>query len=331
MKLFEEFKLYENMWDSLNESQEPKLLWINPDGIEIDLNDPVAFQKELDTEKTRYQLYLRKRFLTDDRLYNNMPPSWQAGRVILAQKIKKRAEEKGTSFATELEQTVYKHMEMYKGKLKKEKARLAAIAGATKENDNIWYDKTTAYDMSTESGAIAYINRKAVTHIGGSHTPERLRARLELLKQEVLPKLKAIGYADIAKKLDSYMNSLIATLNQGSIPAELQQVEKRPTLLKQIRNRNYDVSDKYAFGNYLRFYYDDFLKQNPGISDDEARKAVCNIVIADLQNEPVNPTTTTAIKQLEDIIDSPAEFYSFIHARRLANLKTTEKRRERRQ
>lgn len=129
MKLFEEFKLYENMWDSLNESQEPKLLWINPDGIEIDLNDPAAFQKELDKEKKRYQHYLQQRLLTDDIVYSRMPPS-QKGRTILAQKLKDRADQKGTSFATELEQTIYKHMEAYKGKLKKEKARLAAATNS---------------------------------------------------------------------------------------------------------------------------------------------------------------------------------------------------------
>ena len=331
MKLYEEFKLYENMWDSLTEANNQKLLWINPDGIEIDLNDPSAYQKELDTEKTRYQLYLRKRILTDDRLYNNMPPSWQAGRVRLAQKIKKRAEEKGTSFATELEQTIYKHMEWYRGKLKKEKDKLAAQAGAVEEDEKIWYDKKTAFDISTEEGAIAYINRMAINYLGGTTTPERIKAKLEQLKQEVLPKLENLGYTEIAKKISLYIAKQIAILEQGEIPEELVQGAKKPTLFRQVRNKNYDISNKYAFGTYLSYSYRDILKQNPGMSEDEARKTVCDNVIMDLQKEPINPTTTTAIKQLEAIKGSPTAFYNFIHARRLANLKTTEKRRQRRQ
>lgn len=328
MKLFEEFKLYESMWDSLNEAEEPKLLWVNPDGIEIDLNNPVAFQKELDTEKKRYQLYLQQRLLTDDIVYNRLPPSQKAGRLILSQKLKDRAEQKGTSFAAELEQTIYKHIEAYKGKLKKEKARLATATNTVKKDDKIWYHKTTAYDMSTESGAIAYVNRMAVNHLGGSHTPERLKARLLQLKPEILLKLKDIGYEDIAKKLDLYINGLVTALERGDIPEELLRGEKRPSLIKQVRNKNYDISDKYAFGTYISYSYRDKLKQNPGISEDEAREMVCNEVIADLKNEPVNPTTTTAIKQLEAIIDSPVEFYNFIHAKRLSSKRSAEKRKQ---
>ena len=325
MKLFEEFKEYENMWNSLNDSQEPKLLWINPDGIEIDLSDPDAFQKELDKEKKRYQHYLQQRLLTDDIVYSRMPPS-QKGRAILAQKLKDRAEQKGTSFATELEQTIYKHMEAYKGKLKKEKDRLATVASSGEKTNKIWYHKTTAYDMSTEDGAIAYINRMAVNHLGGSHTPERLKARLVQLKQEILPKLEDMGYLDIVKKLELHINNLITILAHGDIPKELQQVEKRPSLIKQVRNKNYDISNKYAFGTYLSYSYRDMLKQNPNMSEDEVRKVICNEVIDDLKNEPVNPTTTTAIKQLEAIIDSPIEFYNFIHAKRLSSKRSAEKR-----
>lgn len=328
MKLFEEFKQYESMWDSLNEAVEQKALWLNPEGVEIDLNDPAVFQKELEDEKRRYQLYLRTRLLTDEEVYKNMPSYLSTGRIILAQKLKDRAKQKGTSFAAELEQTIYKHMEAYKGKLKKEKAKLLTATGVVKDTDIIWYHKTTAYDMSTEAGAIAYVNRRAVNHLGGSPTPERLNARLAQLKQEILPKLNDIGYTNVSKKLSVYIDSLIATLKQGDIPTELQQVEKRPSLIKQVRNKNYDIADKYAFGTYISYSYRDMLKQNPGMSEDDIIKAVCNNAIADLKNDPVNPTTTTAIKQLEDIMDSPTEFYNFIHAKRLSNIRSAERSKQ---
>lgn len=312
-------------------SIEIKLLWTNPEGIEIDLNDPVAFQKELDDEKLRYRIYLQNRFLTDEIVYNNAPPSQKAHYTILMQKLKDRANLKGTSLAIELKQTIYKHMEAYKGKLKKERNKLAAEANIDNNEDNtIWYHKTTAYDISTEEGAIAYINRMTLNHLGRSHTPERLKTKLEQLKKEVLPKLKNIDCNDIAKKLNKYISTQIASLENGTIPKELQQARKKPTLIKQVRNKNYDISNKYAFGTYLSFSHRDILNQNPGMSEDEARLAVCNNVIADLQKEPINPTTTTAIKQLEKIIDSPTDFYNFIHAKRLANVRSAEKRKEKR-
>jgi hypothetical protein len=67
------------------------------------------------------------------------------------------------------------------------------------------------------------------------------------------------------------------------------------------------------------------------MSEDDVRKLLCSQALAELRKEPVNPTTTTAIKQLEKIIDSPTEFYNFIHARRLANIRSAEKRKQRKQ
>ena len=329
MKLQDEFKPYENMLDSLDGTTDTiKLLWKNPDGKEIDLNNPLIFQKELDNEKRRYQLYLRTRLLTDEEVYKNMPAYLRTGRTILSQKLKDRAKQKRTSFTAELEQTIYKHMEAYRGKLKKEKERLAAATGIIKADEKIWYDQKTAYDMSTEAGAIAYINRMAISYLGGPSTPERIKAKLIRLEQEVLPKLEDIGYLDIAAKLKVYINNQIAILNKDEIPAELRQGAKKPALIRQVRNKNYDISNKYAFGTYLSFSYRDMLNQNPNMSIDAARKAVCNSVLADLKQEPVNPTTTTAIKQLEDIIDSQIEFYNFIHAKRLSNKKSAEKRKQ---
>lgn len=323
MCIVKESKAFQNTADV-------KLLWTNPDGIKIDLNDQIAFQKELDDEKLRYRLYLQNRFLTDEIVYKNVSPSRRACNIILMQRLKDRAKRKGTSLATELKLTIYKHMEAYKAKLKKEKAKLAVMAEiATEEDTRIWYHKTTAYDMSTEEGAIAYINRMTLNHIGGKHTPERLKARLAQLKQEVIPRLKALGYIDISKKLNTYISTQIAILTNGSIPEELLHVQKRPPLFRQVRNKSYDISDKYAFGTYLSFSHRDLLKLNPSMSEEAARITLCNKVIADLQNEPTTPTTTTAIKQLENIIGSPTDFYNFIHAKRLASKRSAEKRKQR--
>ena len=248
------------------------------------------------------------------------------------QRLKDRAKQKGTSLATELKLTIYKHMEAYKGKLKKEKAKLAELNNIIdkKEDDNIWWHKTTAYDMSTEEGAKAYINRMAVNHLGGKITAERFKAKLVLLKQEVPSRLENLGYTIVSKKLNDYMNSLIKVLDSGAIPVELQQIKKRPSLIKQVRNKDYDISDKYAFGTYLSFSYRDMLKQNPKLTEDEARRILCTTLIAELQINTANPTAITAIKLLENVIDSPTEFYNLIHARRLANLKSTEKRKQKR-
>ena len=315
----------------LNETMSKRLLWENPEGAMIDLADSVAFQKELDREKLRYRLYLQNRFIAETEIYKSIPVSQQAGYITLMQKLKDRAKQKGTSLAAELNFTIYKHMEAYKGKLKKIKNNLDTDCAAAKYADKIWWHKTTAYDMSTEEGAVSYINRRAINHIGGVHTPERLIARLTQLKQEVIPKLESNGYTDIANKLILHINALVAVLNQGNIPETLQQTRKRPRLTKQVRNKNYDISDKYAFGTYLSFSYRDVLKQNPGISEDDARVLLCNTVIAELQNDTINPTTTTAVKQLEDIIDSPVKFYNFIHAKRLSSLRSAEKRKLKRQ
>ena len=170
----------------------------------------------------------------------------------------------------------------------------------------------------------------AVNHLGGQTSPERLKARLILLKQDTLAKLENIGYVLVAKKLDIYIDELLISLQQGIIPKELQQIKKRPTLIKQVRNKSYDISDKYAFGTYLSFSYRDILKQNPDLPEDAARKILCSSLMAELQTNTANPTALTALKQLEKAIDSPTEFYNLIHARRLANLKSAEKRKQRR-
>ena len=304
-----------------------KLLWENSVGVVIDLNDPVAFQKELEDEKLRYRLYLQNRFITETNTYMSLPLAQRNNYKTLMQKLKDRAKQKETSFTTELNFTIYKHMEAYKGKLKKIKNRLDAEGSIAKEADKIWWHKTTAYDMSTEVGAVAYINRMTVNHLGSNHTPERLKARLCQLRQEIIPKLEDIGYAEIASKLILHINDLVALLNQGIIPDVLQHHRKRPALIKQVRNKNYDISDKYAFGTYLSFSHRDLLLQNPGMSEEEARIVLCNKVMAELRNDPINPTTTTAIKILESIINSPTEFYNLIHARRLTNIKSAEKRK----
>lgn len=305
-----------------------KLLWVNSDGAEVDLNDPVAFQKELEREKLRYRLYLQNRFITDEVIYKNISRSKNPPATLM-QKLKNRADRKGTTLSIELRQTIYKHMEAYKSKLKKEKEKLIVKANIPVQKlDKIWYHRTTAYDMSITESAIAYINRRALNHIGGRHTPENLKARLLQLKQEVLPKLECLGYNDISKKLTYYIDTQISILDRGIIPEELQKVQKRPTLIKQVRNKNYDISNKYAFGTYLSFSHRDMIKQNPEMSEEEARKAVCNKVMAELSKEPTNPTTTTALKQLESIIDSPIEFYNFIHAKRLASKRSAEKRKQ---
>ena len=43
MKLYEEFKLYETLWEDMS-----KCLWTTPDGREIDLNNPSDIEKEVD-------------------------------------------------------------------------------------------------------------------------------------------------------------------------------------------------------------------------------------------------------------------------------------------
>ena len=321
----ENIKVQEN---KQNNSADIKLLWKNPDGIEIDLNDPNAIQEELNTEKLRYRLKLQNRFLIETELCLAEDTSQQTCYKTLMQKLKDRAEHKGTSLAAELNLTIYKHMEAYKSKLKKIKAKLDVDNLTTKDTDKIWWHKTTAYDMSTKEGAKAYINRMTINHLGGSHTPARLANRLMQLRDEVIPKLNNNGYYEIAKWLDLYINDLLVILKQGCVPDALQRGRKRPELIKQVRNKHYDISDKYAFGTYLSFSYRDMLKQNPCLSEDEARVRLCNKVISELQKDPVNPTTTTAINILESIINSPTEFYNCIHAKRLASKRSAEKRKQ---
>ena len=182
--------------------------------------------------------------------------------------------------------------------------------------------------MSTEDGAKAYINRMAINNLGGQTTPERLKAKLDMLRANTLPKLENAGYTMVAKKLDEYIAGLILQLKQGIIPEELQRTRKRPAMIRYVRNKKYDISDKYAFGTYLSFSYRDILKQNPEMSADTARKFLCTSLIAELQDNTANPTAITAIKQLEKALNSSADFYNLIHAKRIANLKSAEKRKQ---
>lgn len=46
MKLHEEFKEYENLWESTDTASTTSLMWTLPNGEEIDLNDEAALQAE---------------------------------------------------------------------------------------------------------------------------------------------------------------------------------------------------------------------------------------------------------------------------------------------
>lgn len=62
MKLHEEFKEYENLWEATEAEDlaNEACLWTTPEGNQIDLNDPTEVQKEIDHLVELYKIKLAK-------------------------------------------------------------------------------------------------------------------------------------------------------------------------------------------------------------------------------------------------------------------------------
>ena len=134
MKLHEEFKRYENMWEAneefkLNEDSSAEaatpLLWKNQEGIEIDLNDPVAIQQELDTHRQRYINWLKKQFQKEP------PKQTMRNGIVVSKKfstlqwIIHQAKRNNRTFKDELQAVIDQEVKRYKAELDKIKVEVA--------------------------------------------------------------------------------------------------------------------------------------------------------------------------------------------------------------
>ena len=201
MKLHEEFKLWESMW-TLQEAPK-KLLWKNPDGIEIDLNDPVAFQQELEDEKKRYQAKLSKKLAkSNNRYYGSI------------QDFSRRASQKGTTIADEIGKDIKYHLGFYKRHLEDEKYLLDPNSGAYPRTSTLMpkaeYNHKK-FDLTNEAELMDYVTVRVFSRMGKT-TPDTVIGRLQDIKKELAPRLAYYGYNDLAKKLIVNIDQQIQTI-----------------------------------------------------------------------------------------------------------------------
>lgn len=195
MKLFEEFKLYEHLWESVEAAQ---ALWVNPDGVEIDLADPIAFKNELAAEQQRCQNDLRKRIIAKDQeLLRSIDSNMT--------RLKKTKSEV-------LDMWTKSHLEMYERNLAHARDtihvknnNLHAIAVDGTSTVLAFYNNY--YDISNEGELLKYIEAK-MKHRGRLGKPALL-ARAKAEKTELIRKLVKSGHnelVDVAKdKFDAYI------------------------------------------------------------------------------------------------------------------------------
>lgn len=187
MYLYEEFKLYEN-------------LWTNPDGVEIDLEDPVAFQKELEDEKKRYQTKRAKELTT-----------YGKNRYGSMHKLSKDVSRSGRTIPDTLDREIKMHMAYYEKDLKDHKYLTnpdkavipdSKIPLGTREYNH------KKYDITNETQLIDYINSRVWDKLG---TPsfDKIKSRLTGIKKELAPMLARNGYKDLADKVIAYTNEQI--------------------------------------------------------------------------------------------------------------------------
>jgi hypothetical protein len=205
MKLFEEFKLYEHLWESTTE--EIPALWVNPDGIEINLADPIAFDNELAAEKARYQHELRKRFSGEDQ------------NILSA--IKRHMRVHNKTMAEVLDDWITDHVKDYERKLSStlemlhvKNNNLQAIAQEPVNTVIRLYSHY--YDISKEKELIDYIDAKM--RIKGRLGKQALLDRAKAEQDYVIRILVKSGHSelvDVAKsKFEPYIKQFEWVLSE---------------------------------------------------------------------------------------------------------------------
>jgi hypothetical protein len=248
MKLHEEFKLFEKLWESdgsvdtepTSTSSEPRL-WKNPDGVEINLDDPIAVYKEIKAERERYQAKLRQ------MLSKEAPKQKKASddtitsqKLSHIQQLAQRAKRNNRSLSNEIAYDIDAHESQYRTYLR------SLVNPST-----TWYHKKTAYDMTTEEGALAYIDRMATNSLGALSTPDRIIAKLQQLKSEIPAKLRLAKLPDIATKVDIYIDKRINELKQGDSADVMKTNSKRASVIRQTSKRPYDLTNSLHIAPYI--------------------------------------------------------------------------------
>lgn len=203
MNLFEEFRLYERLWQSVGAAQ---ALWVNSDGVEIDLADPVAFDNELTAEKARYQHDLRKRLVAQDQ-------------NLLAAIRRCMNGPRKMTMAEVLDDWITSHVKNYEVQLKHTRDILHVnndnLPAITQQDINTvikLYNRY--YDIAKEKELIEYIDAKM--RIKGRLGKPALLARAKAEKAETIRMLAKSGHgqlADVAKtKFDEYIKQFESAL-----------------------------------------------------------------------------------------------------------------------
>ena len=293
MRLHEEFKIFEELFESdssesTSASSTPRL-WKNPDGVEINLDDPMAVYKEIKAERARYQTKLRQMLSKDSPKHKT-----QADGTVVSQKesplqhLVQQAKRNSRSLADEIKRDIDAHESQYRVYLK------SLVNPAT-----IWHHKKTAYDMATEEGALAYVDRMATNSLGTLSTPDRIIAKLQQLKAEIPAKLKLAKLPDIAAKVDLYIDKQINELKNGGSAAAMKANSKRDPVIRQTSKRPYDLTNSLHIAPYITEKTKDILKANPSMTKLDAEIAVCDEVISDLSKDKSNPAIMTVLKTFE--------------------------------
>ena len=197
MKLFEEFKLYEHLWETI--SGNTSALWINPDGIEIDLADPTIFDNELKAEKARCQKDFQKRLAAKDyefirkiKYYTEGP--WQ------------KTTEEVLDMWTESHMNTYERRLIYiRDMIHVKNDNLHAIS--TEDTNTIEKFYNNYYDISDEAELLKYIEAK-MRHRGRLSKPALL-ARAKEERDELIRKLVKSGHKELVAVAKDKFNAYI--------------------------------------------------------------------------------------------------------------------------
>jgi hypothetical protein len=153
--------------------------------------------------------------------------------------------------------------------------------------------------MTTEEGALAYIDRMATNSLGALSTPDRIIAKLQQLKSEIPAKLRLAKLPDIATKVDIYIDKRINELKQGDSADVMKTNSKRASVIRQTSKRPYDLTNSLHIAPYITEKTKDILRANPNMTKLDAEIAVCNEILADLSKDKSNPAVMTVIKTFE--------------------------------
>ena len=208
MKLFEEFKIWEDLWDG-EYPDTSEILYTSPSGKIINLADPEEFAAELKAEEARYREYVREvktnKYKTNHNQYN-----YRVQCLVDSGKTPEEADR-------EVEDLwVKSHMDIYTRELTD-----ALNAGLVKQSniDAIKADYvgkpftekhfSKVFDLTDERSLISYIDYYFLQYKHPRAKPDVWINSLHKNRSYIVRGLASRGLYDLAKKANDRMNKHI--------------------------------------------------------------------------------------------------------------------------